>query len=315
MYDNIIIKASLLSIGREDFFVEAQSFPNSIIEDKDGEATKVIFYCRNLKVIVTTEKVVIRGSICKYHLRTNQYTLTLQTTEEAFKELSEELQLPLNLFNVMYFEFESNLIMDHDVQYYYAFLGDCKGFKSKCRVQSSVYYKNNYRRLVFYDKIKQINNSKSEQVKVIKEFKNRNILRFGVRYQKTVCKKFNRASLTVADLYSKDFYNEVVTKWKEEYFNIFKYKQLTFKDIVFKDFRTFIVQFSLIAMINAGGLDYVLGLVEQAYLRGVFKHDSQKYRIRKALKDLFSQASMLTEDIGIVELDRKINEEATRHMR
>lgn len=315
MYDNMIIKADLQSINKTAFFVQAQSFPNAIIEDTDGVASKVIFYWRNLLVKVTAETVVIKGSICKYHLVTNQYTLTRQTTEEAFKQLAEDLQLPFHLFDVMYFEFESNLIMDHDVQYYYAFFGDCKGFKVKSTIGKTLFYENTYRRVSFYDKIDQINSLKREPVKVIKEFEDKNVLRFGIRYQKTVCKKLNRASLTVADLHSKEFYSTVVNKWREEYFNITKFMVKTFDDIVFTGKASHMLdQYTILGILGNGGQAEALERVKRADKQNVFKFSANKKRCIDAINDLCNSESLFKEDKGIEELNRKINEEAERHL-
>ncbi|GAL86821.1 hypothetical protein AL1_10570 [Sporocytophaga myxococcoides] len=308
MYDNILIKIDAHTLGKENLFIELSNLPfETTIESKDGVIQKLKFKVDNLIVEVKEKEIVIKGSICKYYHGTNQYTLTRIATEKAFDKLSKALKLPIQNFSVMLFEAASNIIVDNEVEFYFRLLGPLQGYKTSPFINGTLYYENSYRKLTFYDKTRQTD---AYGINRIPEFINQNVLRYEIKFQKSVALKFFRKNLLVKDLFDKDFYKEVVKYWSDEYFKIYKYQKLSFDTSIFKDIRNLEKQLMILGLNSLGGEHVVLEMLEQEKNKGTFKNTGKDRRLIYKLKELCSKSSLVKTCEGIIELNNKIKQEA-----
>jgi hypothetical protein len=312
MYDNIIIKADAQSLGKENLITEFKDLPFKFtIESKDDVITKLKCYHKNLLITIKEKELVITGSICKYLHETNQYTLNIESTKEAFNKLSEDLQLPIHKFSVMLFETSANLIVDNEVDFYFQFLGNLQNFKFCPPVNGTYYYHNSQRKVKIYDKGKELN---SNGVKRIPDLVGKNIFRFEYQYSKRVAQHFKRERISVEDLYDVSFYMEVVEKWRDQYFKIYKYSLPTFETTVFRDVKNLKNQLMILGLLSIGGESTIMDMIQQEKRKGTFKFYEQKKRIVNVIKGLCNSESLFNPSNGILELDEKINDEAERQL-
>jgi len=115
--------------------------------------------------------------------------------------------------------------MKHPVKAYFKYLGE-SGHYQRSPQTNGLYYnlETQIRQLIFYDKLKE---QKRKRFNIPDEFKNKHILRFEVRWLKDLCGQFNLPEITAEMLYDGEFYNTLVDRWQQEYFNIQKINNRT----------------------------------------------------------------------------------------
>ncbi len=92
--------------------------------------------------------------MCKYYFVTNLLTLRIEDTKRTIEKLSDSLHLPFHLANVTRIDFGTNLIMEHELEIYFPYLGQLRYYK-KLEHDNGLYLRNSKRELVFYDKTKE----------------------------------------------------------------------------------------------------------------------------------------------------------------
>ena len=154
--------------------------------DQFGEY--VTGYLDSLKVRISDNRVKIYdSSLCKYYLGDNFKTLSKGDTKRAIEKISDCLQLPFHLANVTRIDFAQNLIMQFDEKVYYPYLGEAQ-YYNRLEQNNGLYYNNQLRQLVFYGKEYE---QKIKRKPVPELYKNRNVLRFELRFKRQLRKQFN----------------------------------------------------------------------------------------------------------------------------
>lgn len=260
-------------------------------------------YLDNLKISITESKIKIYdSSLCKYYLGDNFKTLTRGDTKRAIEKISNCLHLPFQLANVTRIDIAQNLIMKYDEKLYYPLLGEVQ-YYTRLEQNNGLYYNNLLRQLLFYGKEYE---QKIKRQPIPEMYKDRNVLRFEMRFKKRLGQQLKQPEITAGLLYNQAFYNSLVKRWNDEYFAI---QKINSKATIIKpttSTKDLIDNMALLMLLEIGQ-PKLLTTIEEWQKRGITTKKQAKDQ-RDKIKLL---ASTPINEIGnelIIELDRKIKD-------
>ncbi len=220
MYDNLEMTLTKDQSGGTDFLKTIPQYLTNVSNQGNNQfGSYVTGYLDSLKVSISDNRVKISdSSLCKYWLGDNFKTLTKGDTKRAIEKISNCLHLPFHLSNVTRIDLAKNLIMQFPEAIYYPYLGEAQYYK-RLPQPNGLYYNNNLRQLVFYGKEYE---QKVKRQPIPELYKNRNVLRYEVRFKKQLRQQFKKPEITAGLLTDEAFYNGLVNRWKNEYLAIQK---------------------------------------------------------------------------------------------
>jgi hypothetical protein len=171
----------------------------------------------NLSISVNDDTIYIKNSLAKYYYGNNIKTLNITDTKNTIERLGDELHLPMQRATITRIDFGTNFIMDYKPSVYFNYLGNLSRFKRSNIEKYTLYYKQNNKCLCFYDKIKE---SKLNSISL--EYKDKNILRYELRFTGRLQDAFKTNKLTASLLYDDNFYNKLIKYYKDYYYSIDK---------------------------------------------------------------------------------------------
>ena len=142
--------------------------------------------------------ISLKGSLAKFQLPSNVYTLTRRTAEEAIERMGDLLHI----------NFGAAIVTRVDVSTVFP-----------TKRPPTDYYSRLERQLIFYDKTKE---ATAKGAKIPDTLVNCNLMRFEARITKHVCKHCQRDEVTAATLTDSNFYYGIVQMWRNEYKTIRK---------------------------------------------------------------------------------------------
>src|SRR5574344_2077333 len=169
----------------------------------------------NLSIYVNDDTIYIKNSLAKYYYGNNINTLNITDTKNAIERLGDELHLTMQRATITRIDFGTNFIMDCKPSIYFNHFGNLSRFKRSNIEKDTLYYKQNNKCLCFYDKIKE---SKLYSIPI--EYKDKNILRYELRFTGRLQDAFNINKLTASLLYDNNFYNQLIQQYKYYYSSI-----------------------------------------------------------------------------------------------
>ena len=275
----------------------------NITESTDlvSQSTWIRGNAKNMVIRRNANSITVQGSLPKYQYGNNLQTLQRVDGGLIIDELSDLINTDLSKARLQRVDFSTNIITEHKPQYYYRFLGHLTRFYRHSD-NSSLYYNQACKKLLFYDKIK---DAKAKQMPIPKEYHNKNVLRYEMRLLKQV-KKFFKRDVLAKDLIDKQLYNYLLDKWYEYYKEIEKQKskinimsnQITSP----KDFDRQL----LIGLVQSLGYNHIDDVIEQMKTMKVF-HQKEYYSRLKSKYKRLSKVDLNDEDV-ISEIDMKIKE-------
>ena len=269
--------------------------------DLASQSTWIRGNAKNMVIRRNANSITVQGSLPKYQYGNNLQTLQRVDGGLIIDELSDLINTDLSKARLQRVDFSTNIITEHKPQYYYRFLGHLTRFYRHSD-NSSLYYNQACKKLLFYDKIK---DAKAKQMPIPKEYHNKNVLRYEMRLLKQV-KKFFKRDVLAKDLINKQLYNYLLDKWYEYYKEIEKQKskinimsnQITSP----KDFDRQL----LIGLVQSLGYNHIDDVIEQMKTMKVF-HQKEYYSRLKSKYKRLSKVDLNDEDV-ISEIDMKIKE-------
>lgn len=304
MYDNTDLTLSTKSCPEVEFLKFVPQHLTNVTNygnNKFGEY--VTGYLDNLKVSITENRVKIYdSSLCKYYLGNNFKTLTIRDTKKAIEKISDCLQLPFDLANVTRIDFAQNMILNHDPSLYLKYLGIAQ-YYNRLEQNNGLYYNNQKRQLVFYDKVHE---QKIKHQPIPELYRNKNVLRYELRFRKQLRKQFNRNSITAGLLYDEVFYYDLVKRWEREYLSIQKINSKLGSMVPTGSIIKLVRNLALYSIIELGQSN-VLNKIKEWQRTGLITK-KQANDMRIIIKQISS--TPLTENGNelITEMDRKIKE-------
>jgi len=220
MYDNLDLTVKKELCPENDFLHNIPQYLTTVSNHGLNQFGEYFTgYLESLKVSISENRVKISdSSLCKYYLGDNFKTLTKGDTKRAIEKISDSLHLPFKLANVTRIDFAKNLIMQFDEKIYYPYLGEAQ-YYNRLEQNNGLYYNNQLRQLLFYGKEYE---QKVKRQPIPEMYKNRNVLRFEMRFKKQLRQQLNKPEITANLLYDEVFYGSLVTRWKNEYLAIQK---------------------------------------------------------------------------------------------
>jgi len=302
MYDTVKLSYSLLdNIVPKDteVFNNLVNITESI--DVHTQSNWITGKVKNMVIRRNANSITVQGSLPKYQYGNNLQTLQRADTGLIIEELSDLIRTDLSKARLQSVDFSTNIITEHKPQYYYRFLGHLTRFYRHSD-NSSLYYNQGCKKLLFYDKIK---DAKAKQMPIPKQYQNKNVLRYEMRLLKQV-KKFFKRDVLANDLINKQLYNYLLDKWYEYYKEIEKQKsKINIMSNQITSPKDFDKQL-LIGLVQSLGYSHIDDVIEQMKTMKVFNQKEYYSRLKSKYRRL-SKVDICDEDV-ISEIDMKINE-------
>jgi hypothetical protein len=309
MYDN---SDFFLPRASQGDFVDTASFLTNaynIVNDKTGELLGTRGSLNNLDVRITLAGLSVRGSLCKYYLPDNTYTLTRKTTREAIQKLSDNLHQNLDEARLTRIDVSTNFIMEKPARTYYPLLGLSTYFVRSYCGKGTLYYNNRSndmkRVMTFYDKLPEVEARDGITPDV---FVGENLLRYESRWIGRLSRQLCVPEVKGKTLYDEKFYHYIIELWANNYFSIEKVKNQNnevMKDI--KDVKS-ATNYILSVALNRLPPDVLQNIIEEFKSRQIFSDAKYYTRLRQKLKEILSNKDTANESDQIKELDSEIRQ-------
>jgi hypothetical protein len=187
---------------------------------------------------------------------------------------------------------------------YYPYLGEAQYYK-RLPQPNGLYYNNQLRQLVFYGKEYE---QKIKRQPIPELYKNRNVLRFEVRFKRKLRQQFNKPEITAGTLTDEAFFNGLVNRWKGEYEGIQKINSKLSKMKATGSKKELADNLAMFTIMELGQAQ-VLSKVEEWQKSGEI-NKKQAYDLRVYIKHLASRPMDRNGNDLINELNKKVKEAA-----
>lgn len=303
MYDTINLSLPIDRVGNFDYLKTIEHISNITEHLKEDGQVYVSGNLKNLRVSLSGQGIYLKGSLAKYFLPDNLHTLTRSDSKRAIEQLSDELHLPMNESIVKRIDFSENFLMNHNPEFYYKYLGDCNHY-NRLTQERSLYYSNNLRTKLFYNKIAE---AKHSRLAIPEVWGNQNVLRYELRFLGRLPKQFNISEVKAELLSDERFYMNLFDRWHSEYQSIDKINTINFNLNNMNSPKDFMKKLQLYAISNIGQ-DRIMAEIE--HLRASKKFDKPEYysRLKKDIKQICSLPNLTESSELIDELDKKISD-------
>lgn len=298
-------------IGR----AEAGSLTASILSLTDAKETAnrdtgEVWTCGNLdnlKVTVSMTGVSVKGSLAKFYLPDNTYTLNRSQVKEAIEKLSDTLKINFSEAKITRLDVSTNFIMQNQAQRYYEVLGLCTHFNRIQATPSTLYYhskgKEQKRTLVFYNKAREVLTRGGVVPDV---FHGENLLRYESRWNTRLPQQLKENEVTGRTLYDKRFYSKIVDLWADNYFKIGKQRNININAMdqikTVSDATDFICAIALQKLQP----DEVQNILEDMKRQNIFSDRNNYTRLKKKLKDISAKTEITEANSLVMELDAEV---------
>jgi len=293
MYDNIdfmLYQDQTKGIGLLDEIPQYLTNVSNIGESQYGKY--INGHLDNLKISITKNRVKIHGSsICKYYLGDNFKTLGKGDTRRAIEKISDKLHLPMEGANITRIDVAQNIISAYDITQYIPYLGESQRY-NRLPQNNGLYYQNGKRNLLFYGKVHE---QKIKGKEIPDLYKQRNVVRYELRFIKRLTNQFNVPEVKAKLLYDESFYIKLTERWKDEYFKIQKINNRISSMKPTGSKKDFVNNLALLALLDCGQ-PFVLSTIK-GWQQGGYISKKQAYDLRSTVKQ-----------IGTIKLDEKGNE-------
>lgn len=302
MFDTLHLYLPQERAGNTDMLAQTPVYLQHIAQHERVDNIYYTGQLDNMRLSVSDRGVSVKGSLAKYHLNDNLQTLTRQDTEQAINSLSDELHLNLQKANISRVDFAHNFIMRYKPVTYYNYLGESQYFKRYLQPES-LYYKNGNRTKLFYDKRSE---AKNKQVTVPEVLRDRNVLRYEIRYKRRLGKQLNEPEVTAKTLFKEQFYIKLVKRYVADYQSIHKNPEINFDIENMSTPKDFWRQLALMK-VDEIGLNETMQLVEELRAKDVMNKSEYYSRLKREIRDYSKNLKASDSSHLVAELDSKIS--------
>lgn len=169
--------------------------------------------------------ISLQGSLSKFYLPSNLFTLSRQTAEEALEKMSDLLHLDLfSTARVTRVDVSTILPTSRPPADYYRFMGNKPYFKRLQAHPDTLYYQTAQERLCFYDKARE---ARAKGAEIPPGLEGHHLLRYELRFMTRIGKQLNNgAPLYAGDIIAQDTYSNLVRMWGAEFESIKKLRDM-----------------------------------------------------------------------------------------
>ena len=256
---------------------------------------------KNMRITLNEGSISVKGSLCKYHFGNNCETLNQSSTKEALDNISSDLSLDINNAMVSRIDFSTNIITKYKPTIYYPYLGNHSRF-TRHPQESSLYYNQRSKKLLFYDKIEE---AKNKKMVIPNKYKGQNLFRYELVLKKDVARFLKYNSLLVQDLSTDLLFKKLMHLWYAYYKSIDKISK-TIKIMpdnikTPKDVKDVLYN----AFIRSNPIE-VSKLMNELKARDVFEHKEYYSRLKSSIRKI--QKDEIVENDLMDELNKKVEE-------
>ena len=248
--------------------------------------------------------ISLKGSLAKFQLPSNVYTLTRQTAEEAIERMGDLLHINFGAAIVTRVDVSTVFPTKRPPTDYYSRLGVKPRYKRLQAHPDTLYYLQSERQLIFYDKTKE---ATAKGAKIPDTLVNCNLMRFEARITKHVCKHCQRDEVTAATLTDGNFYYGIVQMWRDEYKTIRKISNSNIMESTPKTPKE--AENALFSMLlQNGGQSCIDEYLNDLRARGAFTESKYYTRLKSHLNKRLQGGGLLAagDDELIKELDMAV---------
>lgn len=250
-------------------------------------------------------KLLFNGSLSKFHHGNNLAQLDWETIEKVINELSDNLGINLNEAILTRIDVAVNLVLEKPInQYIHNFYTN----KSHgiLTFKDSKTFLSNTKDLTFYDKIKEIKHKEKSLYKTIPSgFRDKNVLRYELRFKKNLKHYFNLNVFVVKNLFEKDIQNKIVDLWRKHYLTINKHVIIN-TPILLLGKRNGLKEYLSYVGLKTTGIEKTIQIIQSAdfSVKDIY---SKRSKVKKSLNKMIQEIdNELLEENIMTELDSKI---------
>lgn len=175
----------------------------------------------NYQATITSRGIFLYGSLSKYYLPSNVYTLTRRQIGEALQMMSDQLHIDVSAATVTRADISTVIPTKRPPADYYSELGSKERFTRLQTHPDTLEYLTKKRVLVFYDKRKEAAAKKAIEPPTLADCPH--LLRYELRFMAQPHRQLKQADpIPAARLANQDFYCLLVQRWKQEFDTIKK---------------------------------------------------------------------------------------------
>ncbi|MDR0185161.1 hypothetical protein FIN92_00910 [Prevotella brunnea] len=259
----------------------------------------------NLRVSVGGAGMSVKGSISAFYGENNSLLVGKQAIQEAIEKMSDTIHVKMADAKVTRLDVCANFILKNETKAYLDILGSLTYFQRVQATHNTLYYqrgRENLQTLCFYNKEMESKETHKELPKVYSD--SGNMLRYEARFNGRVAKQFRMAEVTASTLAEATFYNQVVSKWGELYFNITKiYNAISMNRIkTVSEAKDYIFA---VALANMGAQD-TAKILNEMKAKCVFGDRKYYSRLRTAIEDVNNKFAISDNNDLARELDDEV---------
>ncbi len=209
------------AMGTVNPFAVADYLTDTSVRESEKKGVGITGNLGNYIISINERGIFFSGSLAKFYLPSNVFTLTRATVKEALEKISDQLHVNVGAARLTRVDVSTVLPTKQPPANYYNYLGDKPHFARLQASADTLYYNTKKRQLVFYDKTKE---AKSKGAIIPPALSRCNLFRYEVRFVNRLRQQFNQDQPTTALLFEPNFYCWLIRQWKKEFDTIKKLK-------------------------------------------------------------------------------------------
>ncbi len=283
--------------------------------DKDTGQILIKGNCKSLTFYQNANGYSFQGSLTKSDLGHNFSGITHQQTNDLIQDISTTLNLDFAEARLTRIDFGNCIEVEDIPESYFQILGYLNNHLQKTQINSTLYYgyKNNYRSLIFYDKLKDY---KKRKLAIPENKLSKNNLRYELKYKRTNRLKglLKKERITVKDITQPNVFNLFLDDWLNLYTSIQKEPKesitMNNQQLGLTGLNNLLLKYHISSL---GGLSGFREWIEIETKKGNFKKGTYKKAILDKAKVVCNIEAEIDKDSKIQELDSKIKEIANNY--
>jgi len=248
--------------------------------------------------------ISLKGSLAKYYLPSNAYTLTRRSTSEAIEKLNDELHINITAARVTRFDVSTVIPTKRPPTDYFPSLGIKPRFSRLQATKDTLYYSQRARQLIFYDKTKE---GRAKGVQIPETLIGCNLMRYEMRSIHNIQKLLNTSSqISGATLIDDSFYYSIIQQWKKEFESIKKISTINTMTDNIKTPKA--AQMALFAkLLQQGGQSQIDEFISDLKAKNTFSDPKYYSRLKADLYKMLQAPDEAAADM-ITELEKAIKD-------
>jgi len=307
MYDTITLRLNTTNSERS---MSKLTETREIIDRNTGELVN-FGKLQTLRVSVWPDRMLVKGSLAKFHLGSNIDTLSREETSRAIEHLSDMLNQPMAEARVFRVDIAQTFTMERPPsEYFRCFLAPAR-MKRIEYANETLTFANGQRSIIFYDKVAEMRHRRAglngrANLGEASIFRGQpHLLRYEVQFKRRLGLAFGEREIRAASLSDPTFYEKAVGRWQAIYFGLERVSSVPqpVRGTTVKSYVHFLAAAGLQAIGPQRSFDDI-----EANLRAGLIDKYQAHRLRKKSRELLRVDGITAQGDVLEELDTKVKQ-------